>query len=413
MFCENGTCRITICPACLIKSHNGHCIKTRREFIKEQENSVRELGKHCQKRKESILAKINLVENRRAEVTNIMQNRKEEIEKAYKEKLSLLKNNMESLVERLCSLEQAYNSDLDGMRARYDQMIEDIDFKCGVVSSDVVKDLEKESLSSHIRRREDLEKLVKKHGYEDSATKVALAAKNVKFQKSASHLVPIGKIEGKKAETCKEMSAIEKGLRTIGREVGMPLPTWVCMEVEVGKFEAMAALNKNTVVLGYGFHRGGADAVSVNGNRVEFIKSNVGTVAGIAVFTDRRSAVYDGHMALSLFNNDGSMHYSKFFGLDRRPCAIHSDLHNNVYAIDEGKKISVFTFDGKKQKRTIITEDSGHQQICVTSSGAIITSTQCNHAFSNLTVYDSEGNRCSVLRSRAPWGTTVFCYKQW
>ena len=107
MFCENGTCRITICPACLIKSHNGHCIKTRREFIKEQENSVRELGKHCQKRKESILAKINLVENRRAEVTNIMQNRKEEIEKAYKEKLSLLKNNMESLVERLCSLEQA------------------------------------------------------------------------------------------------------------------------------------------------------------------------------------------------------------------------------------------------------------------------------------------------------------------
>ena len=285
------------------------------------------------------------------------------------------------------------------MRARYDQMIEDIDFKCGVVSCDVVKDLEKESLSSHIRRREDLEKLVKKHGYEDSATKVALAAKNVKFQKSASHLVPIGKIEGKQAETCKEMSAIEKGLRTIGREVGMPLPTWVCMEVEVGKFEAMAALNKNTVVLGYGFHRGGADAVSVNGNRVEFIKSNVGTVAGIAVFTDRRSAVYDGHMALSLFNNDGSMHYSKFFGLDRRPCAIHSDIHNNVYAIDEGKEIYVFTFDGKKQKRTIITEDSGHQQICVTSSGAIITSTQCNHAFNNLTVYDSEGNRYYVLKA--------------
>ena len=397
MFCENEACRMTICPECLIKSHNGHNIKTCRGFIKEQEKSVCELGKHCQQRKELILGKINLVENRREEVNNIMRNRKEEIVKAYEEKLLFLKNNKESLVERLTSLELAYNSDLDGIRARYDQMIEDIDSKYDIVSCDVLKDFERESLTRHLRRREELGELLKKPVYEDSAMKIAHAAKCVKFHKSGSDFVSIGKIEGNKADTRKELPVIQKGLGTIGQELGMSLPVEVCMEVEVGKFVAMAALNKNTVVLGYGFHRNGADAVSVNGNKVEFIKSNAGKVAGITILSDGRSVVYDGDRALSLFNADGTVQCRKFFALDRRPCAIQRDPHNNVYAINEGNEISVFTCDAKKQKRTIITEDSGHQQICVTSSGFIVAGTQCNRAFSNLTVYDSEGNRCSVL----------------
>ena len=398
MFCENAWCRMKICPQCLDKDHKGHVFKSRRRFIEEQEALDKGIETRCKETKNSIRRKISAVERRREGVDTALRKIKEDILAAWEEKKMLLEKCKDNLMERAVTMEADYRSNLDDMLDCYTQKIEDIDKSFNLIAESNLNDLEKEALHAHVNQRKTVDNILRKPVNEDSAMDVEVAAKAVRFHKSGSDLLTLGKVHGKRADLCKEMSYIEKGMRYIGREIGVTLPTRVVREVRVesGKIETMATVTKNTVALGYGRHRNGADAVSVSGNKTEFLKGSVGQVAGITVLNDRKSIVYDGDGDLSLFDAEGSVLESNVFVLDRSPCAIQSDQYNNIYAVDGGKEISVFMFDHRKQQRSIVTEDSNHQQICVTSTGFIITST-CHLYPSTVTVYDNMGVKLSSL----------------
>ena len=402
MFCENAGCLMKICPQCLDKDHKGHVFKSRRRFIEEQEALDKDIETQCKETKNSIRRKIIAVEKRRKGVNTAMRKVKEEILAAWEEKKMVLEKCKDNLMERAVTLEADYRSDLDDMLDCYAQKIKDIDKSFHLIAVSNLNDLEKEALNAHVSQRKIVDNIIKKPVNEDSAMDVEVAAKAVRFHKSGSDLLSLGKIHGKKADLCKEMSYIEKGMRYIGREIGVTLPTSVVREVKIdsAKIEAMATVTKNTVALGYGRHRNGADAVSVSGNKTEFLKDNFGQVAGITVLKDGKSIIYDGDRDFSLFDVEGSVLGSKVFVLDRSPCAIQSDQRNNIYAVDGGKEISVFMFDRRTQQRTIVTEDTNHQQICVTSTGIIITST-CHLDPSTVSVYDSMGVKLSSLRAES------------
>ena len=395
-FCTNAACRLLICETCLKERHLTHEIKTRLEIQEELESKVSDLRSRCERRKEYVDGRVRKVEKQRGDVISAMRIKKVEIERAYEEKLHLMKKNKESLIAKLQSLESVYLTELDAIVARYINMTGDLDDSIAPVKSGKLVDLERGGLDRHDKRSAEVDRLLRKPVYEDYAIDIAVASKSVRFCKADPEDLSLGEIENDEIKTAREMSLIRRGLRNVGREVKISLSMKVVMEVELRKIEGLAALTKNSVVVAHGRFRSGAEVVSVTGKSSEFFEKDVGTVAGIAILSDGRPVAYDGGNGLGIFNPDGSAMTEKFEDLPRSPISFHNDQCDRVYAVDGGREISVFTFGRRKRKRKIVTREGGHRQICVTGSGAIITSTG-NLEPSTVAVYDTDGRRHNSL----------------
>ena len=69
--------------------------------------------------------------------------------------------------------------------------------------------------------------------------------------------------------------------------------------------QGMARLSDDTVVIGYGCSKLGADAVSISGAKKQYLKENIGPVRDIAILSDGRPVVSHGKDVIRVYNNLG------------------------------------------------------------------------------------------------------------
>ena len=184
LFCENGACMIWTCQECLAERHRRHAFKTRSQVFKEHEAYAKELGKRCQTRKNSLRGKLEEVERRRRQMESKIQARKNEIIRAYEEKVELLNRSKESLTRELESLKQGYHHNFNEIQDHLRQNIDEIDRCYASVTNINLYDLEKDCLKEHKGRVANVEDMFRESFDINSAKIVEDTAKAVIFHKS-------------------------------------------------------------------------------------------------------------------------------------------------------------------------------------------------------------------------------------
>ena len=160
-----------------------------------------------------------------------------------------------------------------------------------------------------------------------------------------------------------------------------------------GEVRGMARLSDDTVVIGYGSSKSGADAVSISGAKKQYLNENIGPVYDIAILSDGRPVVSHGTAVIRVYNQQSFLTDIQFY--TKKECA---DYHiciggtDNVYAANNLNSIFIFQ-QGKETPHEVVPLDRQYAiQVGVTTTGMMIIRNQ--HA---ITLYDRYGNKGDTI----------------
>ena len=166
----------------------------------------------------------------------------------------------------------------------------------------------------------------------------------------------------------------------------------------------LAALSKDSVVIGYAMDRKGCDRFTLSGDEGPYLGSEVGDVYDVAFLSGGRTIVSKQGDEFFVYNtvsgsSEGMRYACKQYGGFVRVCA---DQHDNIYAVNNQPEICIFHVSNPNPQRVVPTGDIRPQQICVTKTGIMITSTGGLDTPSTITVFDQEGRvGTSIVATRA------------
>ena len=182
IYCED--CEILLCPLCFSDGHTTHRKKTRHDFQRD----VQELVELCRDRRAVIENRKMVIEQHRVEVTASMQRLRNNIEKTFEKKLRLLHQSREALAQEVSSREECYHKDLDGMLARYTQIVDDMEGALALINKESIADLGEDSLMIHTQQCLVGKKLIE-IPYKDTAGKLKDTARSIQFQEGGKQLL--------------------------------------------------------------------------------------------------------------------------------------------------------------------------------------------------------------------------------
>ncbi|XP_041471417.1 tripartite motif-containing protein 15-like [Lytechinus variegatus] len=168
----------------------------------------------------------------------------------------------------------------------------------------------------------------------------------------------------------------------------------IVREIELPKgLAGMSALSKDAVVVGYGWNAKGSDCFSVCGNQIPHLKSDAGNVYDIAMLADGRTVVSrDVDVCLTFDRKGRQIRGLKYVCNKAGLCPmICSDQEDNIYAVNRSSEINIFQGSKGTPRRVVHTGSIKPSQICVTSTGIMITCT-CIMTPSTVTVFDRDGH---------------------
>ena len=189
-------------------------------------------------------------------------------------------------------------------------------------------------------------------------------------------------------------------------------PLIVLREIDLpAGMRGMAALSRDTVAIGYGSDKDGAESFSTTGQRTQFLDSTVGLVRDLATLRDDSIVVSHGTDFIQVYNEEG-------FPLDAHfVCSrdsahqykIFCDKFDNIYAVNKTHEIFIFKRGVEKPQRVFGTGNYKPWQICATSKGAMITSSydKPRRNSSTVTLYDRNGRVGSSIEAKE---TNEFVY---
>ena len=169
--------------------------------------------------------------------------------------------------------------------------------------------------------------------------------------------------------------------------------------------QGMARLSDDTVVIGYGCSKLGADAVSISGAKKQYLKENIGPVRDIAILSDGRPVVSHGKDVIRVYNNLGFPTDIQFYTEEKGKNFAYYNIcvgrADEVYAANQINSIFIFQ-EGKETPYQVVP--LGNQraiQVGVTTTGMMIIWDQNKDIIqqNSISLYDRYGNKGDTITS--------------
>ena len=364
LFCKD--CKVYLCLKCMIVNHRDHNINNQADVEREIQQKVDDIVKRSSDRKNEFEKHIQDIESKRQEIYNTIQKLQGNIEEAFMGKLDKLKVNKQLLITETQLLQENCDKELDALKSGHRQKIKAISSSVSLVAKGRLRQLEKDSLTAHSLISNDLQGLLEEAIDEASVTDLMTHITMTLFIPAGETLLDLGRV----STPC---TAIQKVVN-LSSEV-----------------RGITRLSEDSILVGYGNSRSGADKVEINGSVQRCTTNNV-YYYDIAHQSNSKIVVSTGFKNLQFYSaKDWScisdIRISNETGIFCTYVSVSSE--NEIIAANIKDRIHIFDPTGSSRKHSIATLEQPCQALA-TKSGVIVSSS-CSMSPSIVRVYDRDG----------------------
>ncbi|XP_054757784.1 E3 ubiquitin-protein ligase TRIM31-like isoform X2 [Lytechinus pictus] len=451
IYCQ--ACTKFICLSCFIDSHQGHKIKKKEELERELKIRKEAVLQRSEIRKTQLEKHLSEADQQREQLKSHLGSLEMKVMDAFAIKVDILQRNKEELLEKITGLKVTSDRVFGHCTSQWREVIDRIDQSSKLLISHSKKHLDPNVIEGDNLKCDDLEKALAKTTDEETLVCAAQLLKDVEavqFSPADDKLLDLGCMDsGQKdnlngsqnmnvASLVSEESSVPqasstetlilhlnpvtegkllfategKGTRKRRRNrkrvqqatsIDSPFPEYARLSKSVkivmasgfsfqeGRLFGLAALTKDSVVLGYAMDRKGCDRYTLSGNESPYFGSQVGEVYDVALLSDGRTIISKHGNEFFLYSSCSSNGVR--FTLkqpDGGFVRVCTDIHDNIYAVNINREICIFRASDAKPQKVIPTGGIQPKQISVTKTGIMITTTGDIQP-STVTVFDQEG----------------------
>ncbi|XP_071504053.1 tripartite motif-containing protein 3-like [Diadema antillarum] len=352
-FCTN--CREYFCLTCGTVDHmqKGHLLEKVAVHEENLMTNIEELQKKAKSKKTTIGNHIDNIQTQRNEITTILKNLNDDIDKTYEEYVNLLSARREALKCQVQRLSEKFEKELKVMEEESHQTISHMNKMEELVANGMKVPLEKDALIAHDTLCENLKSFLGRDDPDDQSPRgVTERAKKISFLRHIK---------------VNELSLGELKSWDIKADVELPVKSSMgCM--------TRAPDGKMAV----GSEKGGIHLYSPDGELQQTVLKDV-KIRQIGSLSDGRSVVCDTKDKMSLYTPQWEKLDVTFETMSYNEGGIAGltvDRDDNIYvSYWESKKIQVFTQQGGKAVREIMCDGyKALQLFSFLSTGKLIVS---------------------------------------
>ena len=433
IYCQ--PCGEFICLTCFIDNHQGHKIKKQEELEKELKTKRDALLEKSTTRKahfEQCLSKAALQRDVMNSHLNVLER---EVRDAFAIKVVALQQNEEELLEKVEGIRKDLDKQLEGCICRCTEVIGKISSSVKLLTHHARKPLDHDMIKADHLRCADLEDSLKGATDEDFTPLVEEIKRNVQFCPAGDELLALGCIDvgdndiennsshnttddaqvyeesgvppASSLETGDAMQHVKTSSRRqrenkarrklqTGSEAvlnnSMSIVRTRAFPLDERRLFGLAALSEDAVVIGYGENRKGCDRFTLSGDESPYLGSEVGDVYDVAFLSGGKTVISKEGDEFFVYNTvSGSSRGMRYACKPSEGFVqVCTDQHDNIYAVNTKPEICIFHVSNPNPQRVVPTGDIRPKQICVTTTGIMITSTG-DITPSTVTVFDREG----------------------
>ncbi|XP_072163722.1 uncharacterized protein [Diadema setosum] len=341
-FCTG--CREYVCLRCVMLRHSqaGHQIEEAAIHEEKLMENIKELQERAKSKKTTIENYIDFIETQRNEITNMMRQLNNDIDKTYKECMKLLSDRREALKCHVKRLSEKFEKELQTMEEESRQTVNHVNAMEELVTNGMKVPLEKDALFAHDTLCENLKSLLGRDDPDDQSPRgVTERAQKISFRRYVK---------------VNELSLGE--LKSWDVKADIELPTTRSMECMT-----LAPDGKMAVGSDDGIH-----LYSPDGELQQTVLNDV-SVDNIGFLSDGRSVVRDVlvYKEMSLYTPQWEKLDVTFETMSYDDGGIGGltvDRDDNIYVgHNKTDKIQVFTPQGGKAVREIMCDDYSPWQL--------------------------------------------------
>ncbi|XP_071485449.1 uncharacterized protein [Diadema antillarum] len=197
-FCTD--CREYVCHKCVVLKHlqGGHQIEEAAIHEEKLMENIKELQERTKSKKTTIENHIDFIETQRNEITNMMRNLNDDIDKTYEEYIQLLSARRETLKCQVKQLSEKFEKEFQVMEEESRQTIHQMYAMEELVTNGVKVPLEKDALFAHDTLCENLKSFLGRDDPDDQSPRgVAKRAQKISFCRHVKvNELYLGELEG-------------------------------------------------------------------------------------------------------------------------------------------------------------------------------------------------------------------------
>nr|XP_054756759.1 uncharacterized protein LOC129262770 [Lytechinus pictus] len=443
IFCED--CQEFVCLYCFMDCHQGHAINKKEELDREFEDKERALVRQSDTRKSQMEKAINSTEQHNNNISSHLNALESQIRDQFEQKRAILLKNETLLLDTVNEHRSALNKACDNWVDHNKRLIDKIYSSLSVIRRKATRFVDLSTLEAHNLLCGNLENLLAESVEGTSLSDVGQEIRRIHFCPADDKLLELGHlvfrevsysaskvhaenqcseeddstsskecnqedesststvIESEAPAECSIESrgnAIANGESSDAQAVVLPVQAQIrtytlsiARKIDLaGYMRGIAALSPDSVVVGYGLNRNGADRFSVSGEKKQYLKGKVGQVWDIAFLGDGRSVVSHGAQACKVYdvnNTFTGLQYTRKEG--NNYFSLCSDRNGKIYAVNNNPEIYIFEGTTANPQQIVSTGNIKPEHICITRSGWMITTTCCITP-SRINLYDRQGH---------------------
>ncbi|XP_041467051.1 E3 ubiquitin-protein ligase TRIM31-like isoform X2 [Lytechinus variegatus] len=443
IYCQ--ACTKFICLSCFIDSHQGHKIKKKEELERELKIRKEAVLQRSKIRKTQLEKHLSEADQQREQLKSHLGSLEMKVMDSFAIKVDILQRNKEELLEKIKGLKVTSDRVFGHCVSQWREVMDRIDQSSKLLISHSKKHLDPNMIEGDNLKCDDLEKALAETAGEETSACAAQLLNDVaalQFSPADDKLLDLGCMDsGQKdnlngsqnmnvASLVSEESSVPQAsstetlnfllnpvkegkgkrkrlrYRKRGKQatrIDPPFPEYVRLSKSMkivmargfssqeGRLFGLAALTKDSVVLGYAMDRKGCDRFTLSGNESPYFGSQVGDVYDVAFLSDGRTIISKHGNEFFLYSSCSSNGVR--FTLkqpDGGFVRVCTDIHDNIYAVNINHEICIFRASDANPQKVIPTGGIRPKQISVTKTGIMITTTGDIQP-STVTVFDQEG----------------------
>eukprot|EP00057_Strongylocentrotus_purpuratus_P009061 XP_011663535.1 PREDICTED: uncharacterized protein LOC105437984 [Strongylocentrotus purpuratus] len=433
IYCQ--PCGEFICLTCFINIHQGQKIKKQEELEKElktKRDALLEKSTTTKAHFEQCLSEAAL---ERDVMSSHLSGLEREVRVVSAYKVATLQQNEKDLLQKIESIRNDLDKQLESCIYRCTEVIGKISSSAKILTCQESRSLDHDMIKVDQLRCADLEDSLKEATDEESTTRLKDIIRNVQFCPAGVELLAIGCIDVGDNDIESNSSENTTGHTGVSEEAGVPTASSLgtgnalqhvnttdrrlrmnrgggkqqagseailnnsmsivkrrAFPLDKGRMFGLAALSKDAVVLGYAMDRKGCDRFTLSGDESQYLGNEVGDVYDVAFLSGGRTIVSKQGDAFFVYNSVSGSSRDKRYTCKQSGGSVRvcTDQHDNIYAVNINPEICVFDGSNPNPQRVVPTGEIRPKQICVTTTGIMITSTGDIRP-STVTVFDREG----------------------
>ncbi|XP_041466393.1 uncharacterized protein LOC121416926 [Lytechinus variegatus] len=443
ILCED--CQEFVCLHCFLDCHQGHVIKKKEELDREFEDKERALVRQSDTRKSQIEKVIYSTEQHKNKISSHLNALESQIRDQLAQKRTILLQNETLLLDTVNEHRSALNKACDNWVGHNKRLIDNINSSLSEIRRKSTRFVDLSTLKAHNLLCSNLENLlaesVERTSFSDVGQEIrrihfcpaddkvlelgCLVFKEVSYSASKTHgenqfseeddsisskecnqeddrstSTVLGAVAPVEFSIESRENAVPNGESSNAQAVALSVPAQIrtytlsiARKIDLaGYMRGIAALSPDSVVVGYGLNRNGADRFSVSGEKKQYLKGKVGQVWDIAFLGDGRSVVSHGAQPCKVYDVNNiytGLQYTRKEG--NNYFSLCSDRSGKIYAVNDNPEIYIFEGTNANPHQTLSTGNIKPEHICVTTCGWMITTTCCITP-SRINLYDRQGH---------------------